>query len=93
MGDGLGTVRWFGEDWGAPVCDPRTHVPTPVGAPCAGHDHLHNLGRTVAIKAGDQGVLIPYLDGGGLGQVIAYHLTCWLHEVGADRITNTERNT
>lgn len=27
-------MRWFGESWGAPVCDPADHVPTPVGMNC-----------------------------------------------------------
>jgi hypothetical protein len=27
-------MPWFGESWGAPVCDPADHVETPVGAVC-----------------------------------------------------------
>jgi hypothetical protein len=81
MDEELGTVRWFGESWGAPVCDPRTHVDTPVGSACWGHAHMHGPLRPKAIEDGDQGVTIPGPDGPG-----AYHLDCWLHEVGADRL-------
>jgi hypothetical protein len=89
--DDLGTVRWFGESWGAPICDPRTHVPTPVGAVCSGHDHLHE-DRPATIEPGARGVTIPYL-GGSAGERVVYHLTCWLHEVGVNVLDNTERTT
>ncbi len=46
--------KWFGENWGAPVCDPEDHIPTPVGDPCVNCEE--------AIEAGDQGVVfdLPY---------------------------------
>jgi len=25
---------WFGKSWGAPVCSPDTHKPTPIGDQC-----------------------------------------------------------
>lgn len=31
---------WFGESWGAPVCDPDEHVETPFGAVCLWCDEL-----------------------------------------------------
>lgn len=83
MTEDIGTVRWFGESWGAPVCDPRAHVETPVDRRCFGHDHLHPAGRSELIEEGDQGVMIPYQ--AFKPTSIAYHLDCWLHEVGADR--------
>jgi hypothetical protein len=83
MDEELGTVRWFGESWGAPVCDPRTHVDTPVGRPCAGHGHMHGPLRPEAIEDGDQGVTVPWL--GVPRERLVYHLDCWLHEVGADQ--------
>jgi hypothetical protein len=68
--DDIGTARWFGQTWGAPVCDPRAHVEAPVGEPCL---RCHR-----PIEAGDQGVTIPY------GTVPApWHLDCWLREIGA----------
>lgn len=82
--DDIGTVRWFGEDWGAPVCDPRAHIPVPVGMVCVGHDHMHD-DRSVGIAPEDQGVTVPHLAEGGLTGRIAYHLDCWLHEIGATR--------
>jgi len=81
-----GNLRWFGESWGAPVCEPQTHIETPVGMPCAGHEHLHPDSRVGRIVEGSQGITIPYLDGKGGITTIAFHLACWLHEVGADRL-------
>lgn len=80
MEDDIGTLRWFGESWGAPVCDPRAHVETPVGWVCIGHDHLHDRNRSALIMACDQGVTMPYYH--GEVTMIAYHLDCWLHEIG-----------
>jgi hypothetical protein len=83
IGDDIGTVRWFGESWGAPVCDPRAHVATPLGWQCAGHDHMHEH-RSALIEDGDQGVTLPYYH--AAVTMLAYHLDCWLHEVGVDRL-------
>lgn len=80
--DDLGTLRWFGESWGAPVCDPRTRVPPPVGLVCMGHAHMHQ-DRPEAIESGDQGVTMPFLRELGAWETCAYHLDCWLHEIGA----------
>lgn len=78
-------MKWFGRSWGAPVCDPRDHVDTPVGEICYGHAHMHE-GREL-IDADDDGVLIPYYgEDAPLTNRIAYHLDCWLHEIGADRL-------
>jgi hypothetical protein len=78
------TTRWFGESWGAPVCSPDLHIPVPVGMDCVGHEHMHE-NRSPQIEEGDQGITLPYY--GPLGPVrVAYHLDCWLHEIGADRL-------
>ena len=45
--DDLGTVRWFGESWGAPINDPRSHVTTPVDERC--------IECLLLIKSDDQG--------------------------------------
>lgn len=78
-------IGWFGESWGAPVCDPELHVETPVGWQCIGHDHLH-VDRSPLIEEGDQGVTLPLYVEPGRADRAAYHLDCWLHEVGADRL-------
>jgi hypothetical protein len=65
--DDIGTVRWFGPSWHAPVCDPRAHVETPVGNPCAA--------CTVALVEGDRGITVPNL---GTCERQAWHLDCWL---------------
>jgi hypothetical protein len=83
MSDDLGTVRWFGESWGAPMCEEATHIYTPVGMVCEGHNHMHPFGgRSPFIEEGDQGITLPYIPSEGAVQRIAYHLDCWLHEIG-----------
>jgi hypothetical protein len=44
-------MQWFGDSWGAPVCDETAHVATPTGQPC--------LYCKKAILAEDIGFLIP----------------------------------
>jgi len=87
--DDLGTVRWFGESWGAPICDPRAHVATPLGWTCAGHEHMHAK-RSPLIEEADQGVTIPCY--GREVTMLAYHLNCWLHELGIDRMMELKNN-
>lgn len=68
----IGTVRWFGDGWGAPVNDPRARVPVPVGEPCMG-----GCGHSIAEH--DRGIGIPHLPGGHYGW---HHLGCWLRSLG-----------
>ncbi len=76
-------MKWFGESWGAPVCDPDDHVEPPVGMPCARCDR--------AIIEDDQGVFLPLLtmkvepDVAGVLEVEVqpWHLDCFLRSVGA----------
>lgn len=44
-------MKWFGESWGAPICDPKYHWLTPTGRPCLG------CGKPIA--DGDQGFMVP----------------------------------
>jgi hypothetical protein len=44
--------KWFGKDWGAPICAQTDHVDTPVGDKCAWCEEV--------IVEGDQGTLIPH---------------------------------
>jgi hypothetical protein len=76
--DDLGTVRWFGESWGAPVCHPATKVYTPVTEPCEACD--------VMITEDDQGVTIPFVGSVGSWVRHAYHLQCFLAEVSGVRL-------
>lgn len=81
-------MKWFGDSWGAPVCEPEAHTEAPVGMVCAGHDHMHE-NRSPTISADDQGVLIPHLTVSEYPLHHAWHLDCWLHEIGADRVGPT----
>lgn len=70
----LGTTRWFGASWDAPVCMPATHVPTPVGA-CVECERL--------IVSTDRGLLIPHVDlDTSRSHMRPYHLDCFLRQIG-----------
>jgi len=86
-------MRWFGESWGAPICETTQRHETPVGRQCA-----HECGKLIG--SGDSGLLIPYLGpvegkdlaGGGVPESLivtigyaphlAYHLACFFDEIG-----------
>lgn len=63
---------WFGQSWGAPVCDPEDHVDTPVGKAC--------IECLESIVSGDQGITMPLLLAEG-SMIIAYHLDCYLRKI------------
>lgn len=68
-------MKWFGESWGAAICDPREHLPTPVGQAC--------LYCEERIVLGDQGVVMPLVMGpvhGGAADARSApeHLDCML---------------
>lgn len=71
------TEAWFGKSWGAPACDPETHVPTPVGEKC--------LRCQEPILDGHQGLGIWCVDKWAEGTVFAtkrwWHLDCYLKMV------------
>lgn len=71
----FGTVRWFGQSWHAPVCDPRNRVAAPVGERCSA---CH-----IALTSNDQGVTIPHYTGAAPKRA-AWHLRCWIGEVLGD---------
>ena len=73
MGEHENTLRWFGESWGAPVCDPETQVPIPAGELC--------YACQFQILPATRGVVVPvWLS---VGWVVGrYHLSCWLRIVG-----------
>jgi hypothetical protein len=63
-------VRWFGESWGAPVCDPKAHTETPVGAIC--------LYCPDPIESDDQGFVVPHL---GEADESVVHRACLMHSI------------
>lgn len=73
---GKPTTRWFGESWGAPVCDDTPHVATPVGSSCICCGAL--------VRDGDRGLSIARLPFPELGaETVAVifdvvHLECWV---------------
>lgn len=75
---------WFGASWGAAVCDPETHLDTPVDWLCG--DCLR------PIEADDRGMLIPFTYGelkpdsgryepAGM-TLVGEHLACFLRGLG-----------
>ena len=68
--DDIGTVRWFGDSWGAPVNDPRARLES---APV----HMNCIRCGIPIHSDDQGISIPGPDG-----YVAYHLGCFFEELG-----------
>ena len=70
----IGTVRWWGLSWNAPVNDPRAEIPFPVGAFCK----EESGGCGFPIVPGDSGVSIPYL----AGEYQHFHRECFLRMIG-----------
>ena len=69
-------MRWFGEDWNAPVCEEGEQVETPFGQPC------EDCKRP--IEQGDQGiVLVSYED--HIVRDFPVHLDCLMGMVGVFR--------
>lgn len=70
-------MKWFGESWGAPVCEPRLHAETPTDATC---EHCRG-----PINPGDMGFLLPLAsDFDGLFIELAYHRFCLLATIIPD---------
>lgn len=67
-------MKWFGESWDAPVCEPDEHVDAPVDRPCA-------YGCGCAIEKKDQGFLLPYVGRTTQPADLAYHRDCFLKSV------------
>lgn len=68
--DDIGTVRWFGQSWDAPVNDPRTQIAVPFGKEC--------IYCYKPIREDDTGISVP---GPPLGRVY-FHKNCFFDEVG-----------
>lgn len=77
-------MMWFGESWGAPVCQPERHVSTPVGAVCIECDK--------PIRMGDTGFNMA-LSGREPATTLAYHRVCFLRTIIPCEMWNTEMKT
>lgn len=71
-----GPGGWFGPSWGAPVCDPDGHLPTPVGQSCT---DCHQ-----PIKVNDQGLVIPCIYAPGQVRLTAVHIDCFRRGLGVE---------
>lgn len=78
---------WFGESWGAPMCEPDEHAPTPVGVLCFQCEEAVEEGdKGVLMRSGDEEI-IARLDPDGVmrkveGEVyVAAHIECHLRSV------------
>ena len=84
-------MKWFGENWGAPICGTTEHVPAPEGLHCA-----RECGHT--IRYGDQGLLLPFLGDKMSNETeiitidgqshVAYHLVCFFDTIGIRGVTH-----
>lgn len=63
-------MKWFGESWGAPCCDPEDHVETPDGEACPGCIR--------SIRPGDCGFVLAAVLEDGFVDSIAWHRTCFI---------------
>lgn len=70
-------MNWFGTDWGAPMCTPERHRPTPVGKPCIECDQ--------PIQEGDAGFIFPVhgrpIGHAGFTSPIYYHRVCFMRTI------------
>lgn len=65
-------MMWFGESWGAPVCEPEQHTSTPVGRICIECDK--------PVADGDTGFVTPLARPDGVESLV-YHRVCFLRTV------------
>lgn len=72
----VGTVRWFGKSWGAPINEDATQVPTPIDAPCEACQK--------PIGASDRGVTVPFVSRHSRSSRVAYHINCWGRSIVGD---------
>jgi len=76
-------VRWFGDTWRAPVCDPAYHITTPVDTVC--------IECAKKVTGSDRGIVCSCSPGiwgnwvldtpDGAFYVGSYHLLCWMEQV------------
>lgn len=61
-------MKWFGANWGAPICEELEQVPIPVEERC-----FHCKGDFMNL---DRGVVLPYHSAEGI-QDTFWHLVCF----------------
>lgn len=61
---------WFGQSWGAPVCDPARYLDVPDGSACI--DCLDPILRS------DAGLAVPFVYEVGSVTLTYHHIACWL---------------
>ncbi len=66
-------MKWFGESWGAPICDVAERVERPA-ADC--------MYCARALVDGDRGVVMPFAGVPGDPPWLAAHLDCFLESLG-----------
>jgi hypothetical protein len=70
-------VRWFGEDWGAPICRVSERTAVPAGARC----YL----CAEPIESFHTGVVLPFVGGPVSPLELAAHLPCFRRALGIER--------
>ena len=65
-------VKWFGQKWGAPICEPSNRISPPVGWYCPECDQ--------PISPQDRGLLVPHVSSAGT-VMKAWHLVCFAKSV------------
>lgn len=71
-------MKWFGESWGAPVCEPDDHVDRP-DASC--------VYCMKPLIVGDQGLVVPFAGGPGDPIEVAFHRKCFMRSVREQNAT------
>lgn len=66
-------MKWFGETWGAPVCNTADHVATPVGKNC--------LDCGGPIYPHSRGLIVPYVQGDFTCTNEPHHTECFLQDI------------
>lgn len=88
-------IQWFGEPWGAPVCDPEQRIDVPEGERCA-RCLMGFSGGFPSDPTCGQGLAVPYVDPidreetRGMGNAaeryehLYFHRTCFMRAIRAD---------
>lgn len=82
----VGTTRWWGRTWNAPVNIPEAQVAPPLGQPCSGRcgDKIVDGDRGLSIPAVETEALMTLAAAGAMVQVTYahYHRECFMQMLG-----------
>lgn len=67
-------MKWFGPNWGAPVCATSENVPVLIGVAC--------LYCSIPFVEDDRGVTMPFLGEADDPQEVSAHLSCFRKMIG-----------